>query len=86
VFTSGWVSGQGCALEGGGHGTAPRAVGTAPSAGAQTALGHHSDIGFGFGWCCVVPWVGLSNLCGSLPTQDILCFCDSMTSPFLRRF
>ena len=30
-----------------GHGTAPRAVGTAPSAGAQGVLGYHSDIGFG---------------------------------------
>lgn len=28
-----------------------------------------SAIGFGFGWCCVQPGVGLGDLCGSLPTR-----------------
>jgi len=36
-------SSRGSAPGSGGHGTAPRAVGTAPSAGAQGALGHGSD-------------------------------------------
>jgi len=32
----------------------------------------------GFGWSCVEPAVGLNNLCGSLPTQSILRFYDSV--------
>ena len=30
-----------------------------------------SDIGFGFGWSCVEPGVGLDDPCRSLPAQEI---------------
>lgn len=40
-----------------------------------------SDIGFG--WCRVEPRVGLSDSCRSLPTQDILLFCDSVIKEIL---
>lgn len=48
--------GGGSVLEGGGHGTAPRAVGSAPhcwSSGSIRAPPSDIGFGFGFGWCCV---------------------------------
>jgi len=37
-----------------------------------------SDIGFGFWVVLRGARIGLGDPCGSLPTQNILCFCDSM--------
>ena len=65
LWGSGWVSGQGCAPEGGGH---------SPECWSSGSAGHCSDIGFG--WCCVGPGVGLCGPCGSLPIGDILWLCE----------
>ena len=44
----------------------PRAVGTAPSAGAQGAFGHHSQMeGWNLGWCYVEPTASLDDPCGA---------------------
>jgi len=55
------------AAQGSGHG---------PNTRAQVSIWTQlSDIGFG--WSYVEPRVGLGDPCRSLPTQDILQFCDS---------
>jgi len=51
----------------------PRAVSTAPRAGAQGVFGLRSQTqGLDFGWCCVEPGVVLRDPRWSIPTQDIL--------------
>jgi len=57
----------------------PRAVGTAPSAGVQGAFGRRSQtLGLNLRWSHVELGTGSDDLCGFLPTQDILWFRDSM--------
>ena len=51
----------------------PRAVGTAPSARVQRALGYHSQTqGLNAGQCCVEAGAVLSDTCESLPTWNIV--------------
>ena len=65
VCTRGWWAWNGL----------PRAVGTAPRAGAQGAFGQRSQtLGLDSGWCYVELRVGLNDPCGSLPARDILLF------------
>ena len=35
-----------------------------------------------FEWCSMEPGVGLSDLCGSLPTRDILFYNSVLAGPF----
>jgi len=72
--------GKGSSPEGGGHGLGcPGQWAQPQTAGVQWAFGHCSQIqGLDLRWCCVEPGVGLSDPCGSFPTQDILWFYDSL--------
>ena len=77
-----WSSVRGGAAGGEGKGLRQRAVGMEQpaqgsghglSAGAQGVFGQRCQtLGLDLGWCCVDPGVGLSDPCGSLPTQNIL--------------
>lgn len=67
--------GGGSVLEGGRHGTAPRAVGSAPHCWRSGGIrAPPSDIGFGFGWCCVQ--LELDSMTRVGPFQ-LGMFCDS---------
>ena len=67
----GAAGGQGKGLHQGLVGAQNRLVRvTAPSARVQGVFGQCSQTqDWDFGWCCVEPGVGLSDPCGSLPTQ-----------------
>jgi len=56
----------------------PRAVGTALSCRSSGSIGTPpSETEFESGWSCMKPGVGVSDLWGSLPTQDVLGFNES---------
>lgn len=76
----------GSVLEGGGHGTAPRAVGSAPhcwSSGGIRAPPSDIRFGFGFGWCCVQLELGSMTREEQLGCSVILqFFCPAKRAPW----